>query len=67
MKFLKQLILLPALLLAFSFTAEAQIAVKGETVYTMAGQPISNGVVLIKDGKIERVGSEISIPSSYEV
>ncbi|MDZ7805875.1 MAG: amidohydrolase family protein [Gracilimonas sp.] len=67
MRFFKQLILLPALLLAFSFTAEAQIAVKGETVYTMAGQPISNGVVLIKDGKIERVGSGINIPSNYEV
>lgn len=67
MRSFKQLILLPALLLALNFTAEAQIAVKGETVYTMAGQPISNGVVLIKDGKIERVGSGINIPSNYEV
>jgi imidazolonepropionase-like amidohydrolase len=67
MRFLKQLILLPALLLAFNFNAIAQIAVKGETVYTMAGQPISNGVVLIKDGKIERVGSGINIPSNYKV
>jgi imidazolonepropionase-like amidohydrolase len=67
MRFLKQLLLLPAFLLVFSFTSEAQIAVKGETVYTMAGQPISNGVVLIKDGKIERVGSGISIPSNYKV
>ncbi|MCH8873763.1 amidohydrolase, partial [candidate division KSB1 bacterium] len=33
-----------------------KIAVKGETVYTMAGDPIQNGVVLIKNGKIERVG-----------
>jgi imidazolonepropionase-like amidohydrolase len=67
MRYLKQLLLIPAFLLVFSFTANAQIAVKGETVYTMAGDPISNGVVLIKDGKIERVGSGINIPSNYEV
>lgn len=48
-------------------TAAQQIAVRGETVYTMAGQPISDGVVLIRDGKIERVGSArtVNIPSSY--
>lgn len=47
----------------------AQIAVKGEMVHTMAGEPISNGVVLIKDGKIERVGpaSSVTIPSGYRV
>ena len=49
--------------------ARAQIAVKGETVWTMAGEPISNGVVLIKDGKIEAVGpaSSVNIPSNYRV
>lgn len=47
----------------------AQIAVKGDIVYTSAGDPIENGVVLIKDGKIDRVGkqSDIRIPSNYEV
>lgn len=47
----------------------AQIAVKGETVWTMAGEPISNGVVLIKDGKIEAVGTEgqVRIPTNYRV
>lgn len=53
----------------FVETADAQIAVKGETVYTMNGNAISNGVVLINDGKIERVGSasRVNIPSGYEV
>ncbi len=48
--------------------ATAQVAVRGETVYTMAGQPIRDGVVLIRDGKIERVGKsgEIRIPSGYK-
>jgi imidazolonepropionase-like amidohydrolase len=50
-------------------SSEAQIAVKGETVYTMNGSAISNGVVLIMDGKIEAVGaqSDVTVPDSYEV
>jgi imidazolonepropionase-like amidohydrolase len=50
-------------------TAFGQIAVKGNTVWTMAGDAIPNGVVLIKDGKIEAVGpaSSMTIPSGYRV
>ncbi len=56
-------------LMIFAITATAQIAVKGETVYTMAGEPITNGVVLINDGKITAVGpaASISIPANYRV
>jgi len=48
---------------------DAQIAVKGEMVYTVSGDPVENGVVLISDGKIEQVGSqaEVQIPDDYEV
>lgn len=48
--------------------ADAQVAVRGETVYTMAGTPIQDGVVLIgADGKIERVGpaAEVQVPAGY--
>ncbi len=50
-----------------STAACAQVAVRGETVYTMAGPPIQNGVVLITDGKIEKVGpaSQVEIPEGY--
>ncbi len=50
-------------------TAQAQIAVKGETVWTMAGEPIKNGVVLISGGKIEAVGAEgqVTIPANYKI
>lgn len=53
---------------AFSFLAYPQIAVLGDTIYTMSGEKIVNGVVLIKDDKIEAVGlqSEINIPSDYK-
>jgi imidazolonepropionase-like amidohydrolase len=46
----------------------AQVAVRGETVYTMAGPAISDGVVLVgRNGKIERVGtaSQVRIPNGY--
>ncbi|MGK7390055.1 MAG: amidohydrolase family protein [Candidatus Cyclobacteriaceae bacterium M2_1C_046] len=47
----------------------AQIAVKGETVYTVSGDPITDGVVLIKDGKIQEIGTadRITIPENYKV
>lgn len=48
----------------------AQVAVKGETVWTMTGEPITNGVVLIgANGKIEKVGTgaQVSIPANYKV
>ncbi|MGQ0541251.1 MAG: amidohydrolase family protein [Blastocatellia bacterium] len=51
-------------------TVHAQIAVKGETVWTMAGEPITNGVVLVNiNGKIEAVGAaaSITIPANYRV
>lgn len=46
----------------------AQVAVQGATVHTMAGAPITDGIVLIgRDGRIERVGpaSDVSIPARY--
>jgi len=48
----------------------AQLAIKGETVYTMTGAPITNGVVLIgRDGRIERVGTadQVRIPNGVRV
>jgi imidazolonepropionase-like amidohydrolase len=58
-------------LVAFSFpiAALAQIAVRGETVWTMAGEPITNGVVLINNGKIEAVGTagQVTVPAGYRV
>jgi len=55
--------------LLFIASASAQnLAIQGETVYTMAGPPITNGVLLIEKGKITRVGpaSQVTIPNGYE-
>ncbi|NBC64053.1 MAG: amidohydrolase family protein [Bacteroidetes bacterium] len=53
----------------FLTTTDAQIAVQGETVYTVSGETIQNGVVLVNDGLIEEVGSadDVDIPTDYEV
>lgn len=49
--------------------ARAQVAVRGEIVHTMAGAPIKDGVVLVRDGRIERVGpaAAVPIPADYRV
>lgn len=50
-------------------TASAQIAIKAETIWTMTGEPITNGVVLVNGGKIEAVGTaaQVRIPANYRV
>ncbi|MEM7165394.1 MAG: amidohydrolase family protein [Planctomycetota bacterium] len=47
----------------------AQVAVRGAKVYTMAGPPIENGVVVIRDGKISAVGKsgDVAIPEGFRV
>lgn len=49
--------------------AQTQRAVRADTLYTMTGAPIQDGVVLIEGSTIEEVGpaSEVSIPASAEV
>jgi imidazolonepropionase-like amidohydrolase len=47
--------------------ATQPIAVIGETVYTMAGEPLKSGVVLTRDGKIELVGAGLPIPDGYRI
>lgn len=58
-----------AVVSAVASVASAQLAVRGETVYTMAGEPITGGVVLVRDGKIAAVGpgGDVVIPDGYRV
>ncbi|RNC83023.1 MAG: amidohydrolase [Balneola sp.] len=68
MKYLR-ILLLALFSVGVTQLGNAQIAVKAELIYTSAGDPIENGVVLIKDGKIDRVGTEsrVRIPGDYTV
>jgi imidazolonepropionase-like amidohydrolase len=65
---------LPALLLAsiLSLPALAQpasgvYAIQGAKIYTLAGVPIEDGTVIIRDGKILAVGAHVEIPADAQV
>ena len=55
--------------MAAALPCVAQVAVHGETVYTMAGPPIKDGIVIVKDGKITAIGSaaDIKVPEGYRI
>ena len=55
---------LSALMLRFR-PLTAQVAVRGKTVYTMAGAPIEDGIIVIEDGKITAIGraGQIAVPA----
>ena len=58
------------LLSAASWAQAAKSAVyviKGGKVFTLAGVPIENGTVLIRDGRIAAVGANIEIPADAQI
>ncbi len=42
-------------------------ALRSGTIFTMVGPSIKDGIILVKDGKIENIGKEISIPQDWPV
>lgn len=53
------------LVLPVNLKESQRIAIANGTVMTVSGETITNGTVLIKDGKIERVGENLRIPRGY--
>ena len=49
------------------FIKSNTFALKGGTIFSLAGSPLKNGVILVKDGKIEKIGAEVSVPGGYPV
>src|SRR5437762_4954219 len=47
--------------------AQDQLAIKGGRILAVSRAPIDGGVILIRDGKIEAVGKDLTIPSDYRV
>ena len=52
-----------AMIAAPAAAQDRAIAITGARILTMAGEPIENGTLVIKDGKIVAVGSNIAIPA----
>lgn len=52
---------IPSLLCAAALSAQT-VAITGGRIYTLVGAPIENGTVLIRDGRIVQVGTNVSIP-----
>jgi imidazolonepropionase-like amidohydrolase len=55
------------LVLPAGLAASPGYAIAAGTILTMAGPPIHDGVILVKDGKIEKVGKGIAIPKGWPV
>ncbi len=47
----------------------AQVAVRGKTIHTMAGPPIEDGMVIVREGKIVAVGkaTDLKPPDGFQV
>ena len=46
---------------------DAVTAIKAGQIITISGEPISNGVILVKDSKIVEVGSDVTIPEGANI
>ena len=64
----RQIFLALLLAMATLMPAHAQMAIRADTVYTMADAPVLDGVVLVNGTTIEAVGTtdELTIPDGYE-
>ncbi len=66
-------VILLLIILSITFTtsqvclAQHVIAIKDGTIYTMKGEIIKKGTVLIRDGKIVEVGKKVKIPKNATI
>lgn len=69
MKIITRFSLLVTWLIALGGAHAENIAVMGATIYTMAGAPLKDGVILLRDGKITALGPKVSvkIPEGYRI
>jgi imidazolonepropionase-like amidohydrolase len=68
-RFVTQFVCCAAFVAAVDATASAQetLAITGAKVLTLASEPIEKGTILIRDGKIEAVGADVTIPLEAKV
>jgi len=69
-RYSKCFILLLCFSLVFMTTflhASEKLVIKAKKIYTVSKGTIENGMILVEDGKIKRVGKRVSIPDDAQV
>jgi imidazolonepropionase-like amidohydrolase len=66
-RFTATLALVSAFLIAGPAADVPQYAIRGARIVTAAGPPIANGTVLIRNGLIDAVGADVTVPPSAVV
>ena len=66
---MRMLWMLLVLIVSSPLILVGQVAIRGEKIYTSAGPAIADGVVIIRDGKVQQVGSasQVKVPAGYRV
>jgi len=67
MKHFKILVFIPIVFFCYAALSAQSAAITGGYIVTGTGEKIKNGTILIKDGRIEKVGREIGVPEGYKV
>ncbi len=64
----RKLAMIPVLALLVAGSATAQTVIEAERIYTMAGDPIQDGVIVLEDGRIAEVGpaDQVGIPEEAD-
>lgn len=68
---MRVLLLLSSMLLLLSQTSDAQhrnnVLIRGATVLTVTNGTLENTDILVRDGRIEQIGSGLSAPANFDV
>jgi imidazolonepropionase-like amidohydrolase len=66
----RSIIFISSLLLLFTFTnafGSQDIAIRAGNILTISDNPIENGIILIKNGKIEALGQNVVLPADVQL
>jgi imidazolonepropionase-like amidohydrolase len=54
-------------LLLLALLSDEVYVIRGARIVTLAGEPIENGTVVIRDGRISEVGPDVAVPEGAEI
>ncbi|MBK8247890.1 MAG: amidohydrolase family protein [Gemmatimonadetes bacterium] len=56
-----------ALCVASTAVAQEVLVVRGATVHTAVGAPVANATIVVRDGKVAAVGTDIAVPAGARI